>query len=215
VSDEREPDASESSEDQILAQLAQAEISTERISQLSRSAVGTRSRKVMLAITLHARTPRHVSLPLLRRLFAFDLMQVTLTPAVAADIKRAAENQLLIRLETLSSGEKTSLARRASGGVAAQLLQETDARIISPALDNAQLTEPLVIQALMKHSAPKVLFVLTSEHQKWSQRREVQIALLRSEKTPPESVREFAKYFSEDFLREIVPAERLQELKSI
>jgi hypothetical protein len=216
VSDERlEPDVSQPSEDQILAQLAQPEISVERISQVSRSPVGGRSRKVMLAITLHPRTPRHVSLPLLRRLFTFDLMQVTLTPAVAADIKRAAENQLLIRLETLSAGEKTSLARRGSGRVAAQLLQETDARIISPALDNAQLTEPLVVQALMKRSAPQALFVLASEHQKWSQRREVQIALLRSEKTPLESVREFAKHFSEDFLREIVPAEKFEELKSI
>jgi hypothetical protein len=202
----------ESSEDQALALLAQPDVSAETISQLSRSA-GARNRKVMLAIAIHHGTPRHVSLPLLRRLFTFDLMQVTLSPTVAADIKRAAEEQLLIRLESLSAGEKTSLARRGSGRVAARFLQENDLRIISPALDNSQLTEASVVQALMKLSAPEILFALVSEHRKWSQRREVQMALLRSEKTPLERAREFVRNFSDDVLRETLPDGRTHLLE--
>jgi hypothetical protein len=38
-------------------------------------------------------------------LFTFDLMQVALTPVVAADIKRAVEEQILLRIESLSAGE--------------------------------------------------------------------------------------------------------------
>jgi hypothetical protein len=41
-------------------------------------------------------------------------------------------------------------------------------------------------------------------------RREVQIALLRSQKTPPERAREFAKNFSSEFLEEIVPAPKAE-----
>lgn len=197
-----------------LAQLKRRDITAEALALLARNTDITKSRKLMLALAMHPRTPRHISLPLLRRLFTFDLMQVTLTPAVAADIKRTAEDQILLRSESLGAGEKISLAKRASGRVAAALLQEADERVISPALDNAQLTEAMLVQALMKPRAPEILFALVSEHRKWSLRREVQIALLRSEKTPLARAQELAKKFSEEFLREIILPERLEEFKT-
>ena len=105
---------------------------------------------MLLGLATHPRTPRHVTIPLLRRLFTFDLMQVALTPTVAADVKRAAEEQLLHRMESLSSGERISLARRASGRVAAALLLDAEPRVVSTALDNSHLVEALVVTALMK-----------------------------------------------------------------
>jgi hypothetical protein len=190
-------------EDQALSVLQQAGVTAAEIALMAKSPAAAKSRKVLLAIAIHPRTPRHVSMPLLRRMFTFDLMQVTLTPSVAADVKRSAEEQILARTESLPAGEKIALAKRASGRVAAALLLTDDERVAGPALDNPQLTEALVVQALMKPRAPKQLFALVSGHGKWAQRREVQIALLRSEKTPVERAREFAKNFSEEFLREI------------
>lgn len=206
-------EASELTEDLALAQLQHADISAAEIGKLAKSAAN-KKRKVTLAIVKHSRSPRHVSIPLLRRMFTFDLMQVTLTPAVAADIKRAAEEQILARAESLSLGEKISLAKRGSGRVAATLLREAERRVIAPALDNTRLTEALVVQALMKPRAPAILFELVSVHRNWATRREVQIALLRSEKTPLERAQEFAKNFSAEFLREIVPEGRVGELGS-
>lgn len=200
------------SEDEALALLQRADSTAETLTRVARNSGALKSRKVVLAIVMHARTPRHISIPLLRRLFTFDLMQVTLTPAVAADIKRAAEEQLLLRADTLSAGEKISLAKRASGRVAAALLQDPDSRVLVPALDNPQLTEALVVQALMKRTAPELLFVLAGNHPKWSHRREVQIALLRSEKTPLETAQELSRHFSEESLRSIVPTERFPHL---
>lgn len=198
----------ELSEDAALALLKDPQVSADRLAQLARSPVASKSRKVLLGLVEHPRTPRHVSIPLLRRMFTFDLVQVTLTPAVAADIKRTAEEQIAVRLESIPAGEKITLARRASGRIAAALLQEDDSRIISPALDNPQLTEALVVQALMKRGAPEQLFVLVSNHAKWSLRREVQIALLRSEKTPMNRAEEFRRNFSPEFLEEILLREK-------
>jgi hypothetical protein len=200
-------EASELTEDQALAELQCADIGAAEIARLAKGEAA-KKRKVAMAIVMHPKTPRHVSIPLLRRMFTFDVMQVTLAPAVTADIKRAAEEQILLRAESLSIGEKISLARRASGRVAAALLLHPEPRVIAPALDNSRLTEALVVHALMKPKAATDLFQLASEHRNWSQRREVQIALLRSEKTPLERVREFAKNFSEEFLRGIMPKER-------
>src|SRR6476660_4497591 len=169
-----------SNEDQAIALLQRRELTAEMLTSLARNPEALKSRKVLLALIANPRTPRHVSIPLLRRVLTFDLVQVTLTPAVAADLKRASEEQILLRLETLAVGEKITLAKRASGRVAAALLQDADIRVVEPALDNAQLTEPLVVQALMKPRAPAILFELASSHRNWCQRGEIQIALLRS-----------------------------------
>ena len=195
-------------EDQALALLQRRDLSAEMLAALARNPEAIKSRKVLLALIAHPRTPRHVSMPLVRRVFVFDLMQVALTPGIAADLKRAAEDQLLVRLETLSVGEKTTLAKRASGRVAAGLLEDEDSRVVAPALDNAQLTEPLVIQGLMKPSAPAVLFELVSEHRKWCLQPEVQLALLRSEKTPLARAQEFARKFSKTLLESVLPEPR-------
>jgi hypothetical protein len=212
LGDRRAGEASELTEDQALAELQRADVSASEIVALAKNTASAKRRKVALAIVRHPRTPRHVSIPLLRRMFTFDLVQVTLTPAVAPDIKRAAEEQILVRGESLSLGEKILLAKRASGRVAAALLQDPERRVIAPALDNSRLTEALVVQALMNPKAPAVLFQLVSEHRTWSSRREVQIALLRSEKTPPERATKFAKNFSTEFLSEIVPQGRAGRL---
>jgi len=196
-------------EDAGVALLKSADVTAEALAQLAKNPIASTSRKVMVGLAAHQRTPRHVSIPLLRRMFTFDLMQMALAPAVAPDIKRAGEEQILTRLESLPTGQKVTLARRASGRVAAGLLQDSDRRVISAALDNAKLTEPLVAQALMKPNASETLFVLVSEHSKWSQRREIQIALLRSEQTPLERAIDFARNFSSEFLREIMPEARI------
>jgi hypothetical protein len=193
-------------EDAALALLKSPDATADALAQLAKNLITSKSRKVLVSLIAHSRTPRHVSIPLLRTLFTFDLMNLALTAAVAPDVKRAAEEQILTRLESLPLGQKITLARRASGRVAAALLQSSDQRIISPVLDNKQLTEALVVQALMKSRAPERLFVLVSDHVSWQLHREVQIALLRSQKTPPERAREFAKNFSPEFLQEIVPA---------
>jgi hypothetical protein len=199
-------------EDQALAFLQRKDLSAEMLTSLARNPEAMKSRKVLLAVIAHPRTPHHISVPLLRRVFTFDLMQVALTPVVAADIKRAAEEQILLRIETLSTGEKITLAKRASGRVAAALLSDPDLRVAVPALDNAQLTEAQVVEALMKPRAPALLFELASAHRNWRLRREVQVALLRSEHTPLEHAREFAANCSEELLRDIVPDSRCEIL---
>jgi hypothetical protein len=193
------------SEDQALAAFENPDLAASDLAALARSPSTLKCRKVVLALATHPRTPRHSSIPLLRRMFTFDLMQVALAPAVPADLKRLAEEQILVRLAALSAGEKISLARRASARVAAELLQEPDSRIVAAALDNSRLTEALLGAALAKDNAPPALFDIVSTHTKWSQRHDVQIALLRSEKLPLDKVRRFASNFSADFLQQILP----------
>ena len=196
------------SEDSALAVLQTSGVTSEALANLARNPAATRSRKVAVALAIHPRTPRHIAVPLLRNLFTFDLMQVALTPVVAPDIKRVAEEHLLHRLESLSAGERITLARRASGRIAAALLHDSDRRVVATALDNSHLVEAFVVTALMTKDAAGSLFEVVSRHPNWSQRHDVQIALLRSEKLPQECAAEIAQNFSASVLREILPESR-------
>jgi hypothetical protein len=209
-------DASQSlNEDSILGLLQNADLTPELIDKVSKSSIATKSRKVRLAIVRHPRAPRYVSLSVMRHLFTFDLMQVALTPTVVGDLKIAAEEMLLHRLETISSGEKLSLARRASGRVAGELLLDAESRIVVAALENPRLTESLVTKALLRDLASPALARTVCAHPKWSLRREIRIALLRNEHTPLEHAIEFAKSLPNDVVTEILQNSKLPEnLKS-
>jgi len=199
------------SEDLALALLQRADLPSEVLERLGKSRAAT-GRKVKLALVGHPRTPRHVSMSLLRQLFTFDLMQVTLRPIVAGDIKLAAEETLLKRLESLASGARLSLARRASGRVAAALLLDPEPRVVEVALENPRLTEAMVRQALLRPESGAGLVRAVCEHPKWSLRREIRLALLRNEQTPIDRAMGFARSLSPSQVREVLRSSRLPAL---
>ena len=196
-------------EDLALALLKQSDLPTQALDRISRDRGIMKSRKVRLALVEHPRTPRHISVPMVRHLFTFDLMQVALTPVVPADIKMAAEESLINRLERLSQGERLTLAHRASGRVAAALLLDPEARVIHAALENSRLTESAVIKALMRRDAPAAFVSAVCHHAKWSPRREIRIALLRNEKTPLSRALEFSRSLPPAMVREILHGSHL------
>ena len=198
-------------EDSLLALLQSPDLQPELIERISKSGVATKSRKLRLAIVRHSKTPRYVSLSVIRKLFTFDLMQVALTPTVVGDLKMAAEEVLIHRLGTISTGERLSLARRASGRVAGELLLDVEPRIIQGALENPRLTEALVTKAVLRDEGSPALAQAVCAHPKWSLRREIRIALLRCEHTSLEYATDFASSLPNDVVKEILRNSRLPE----
>jgi hypothetical protein len=199
----------ELTEDQVLSLLATTDLPTRFIEKISKNFRLMTSRKIRLGVIGHAGTPRHISVPMLRHLFTFELMRVGLTPGIAADIKRASDEILVSRLQTIPSGERLSLAKCASGRIAAELLLDTEPRMITAALENPRLTQALVSRALMRRHAPAALIQTVCHHAGWSLRREIRAALLHNENTPLASALEFANSFSPPQLREILSGSHL------
>jgi hypothetical protein len=198
-------------EDLALALLKNTDLQPETLEQMSKNGALLKSRKIKLGVVEHPKTPRHISLHLLRQLFTFDLMKVALTPLVAGDIKSAAEDALIKRLESLSLGERMSLARRSSGRVAGALLLDAENRVVGAALENSRLTEAHIIRALTGQGCRPALVRSVCEHSRWSRRRDIRVALLRMEKTPATFAREFASALPLPLLREVLLASRLPE----
>src|ERR1700739_3262685 len=93
-------------EDLVLAQLANRDLSCSAVEQISRNSVVMKSRKVRLAVASHPRAPRRITMRLIRELYTFELMRFALMPTAAADLRRVADELLLSRLTSITLGER-------------------------------------------------------------------------------------------------------------
>ena len=192
-----------------LALLERGDLRGEVLERLATNRFLLKLRKVKIALASHPKTPRHVSVPLIRQFYTFDLMKVAFSPVVPADVKRTAEEMLIARLKTVTLGERLTLARQASGMIAGALLLDSEPRVMRTALENARLTEASVVKAVLKREAGAALIQAVSHHAKWSCRRDVQVALLRSEHLSLARARAFSRGISPPPLREILQNSRL------
>ena len=188
-------------------------------------------------------------MPLARQFYTFDLLKVALSPRVPADVKVAVDNVLISRLKTVTLGERLTLARRASGRVAAALLLDVetgdgkamdhkamdrkardrkivdrktipgktiaakavarDIRVMQAALENPRLTEALVINSVLGPAASAALVQAVARHAKWSRRREIRAALLRTAHLSLARALEFSREIPAPLLEEVLASSRL------
>jgi len=198
-------------EDLALAALKSHDLPAEEVEQIGKNAALMKSRKVRLAVAAHPHAPRRLTLRLVRELYTFDLMQFSLLPAVPADLKRVAEQQLVARLASITLGERLSLARRSSSLVAAALLLDKESPVWQAALENPRLTEAAVVRALQHMNASAAFVEAVCRHAKWSLRYEIRLALLRNPHTPLARAVEFARRLPPALLRDILHTSRLPE----
>jgi len=127
-------------EDLALLFLTRRDLPPAALEALAKNGHAMKHRRVLAAIVAHVKTPRHVSLPIARHLYTFELLQIALTPAVPADVKMAVEDAITMRLESISAGERLALAKRGSTRVAAALLFEREPAVMQAALVNSFMT---------------------------------------------------------------------------
>lgn len=198
-------------EDQALSLLKNLDRPAAEIEQLTAHPSLMKSRKVRFALAVHPRTPRRISLRLIREFYTFDLMHFSLRPTAAADLKRLAEELLISRLSSITLGERIALARRCSANVGPALLLDREPRVWQTALSNPRLTEAAVVKALHRHNATPALVDGVCRHAKWSLRHEIRIALLRNAHTPFARAIEFARTLAPPQLRDVLHNSKLPE----
>jgi hypothetical protein len=164
---------------------------------------------VRLRLARHPRTPHRVALALLRQLFLFDLVQVSLLPSVPAEIRRVSEELLLQRLPQLPVGEKLALARRASARVAGGILAEGHPQAAALALNNPFLNEAQVLRVLADPDAHERVIQAIAHHPRWSLDYNVRMALVRHPAAPLASVMRFLPEITMRDLHELSAAATL------
>ncbi len=198
-------------ESDLLRLLERRDLPREAIQQVAAHKAGARSYNLKLALARHPKTPRLTSLPLLKFLYLFDLVRVCQTPGVPTDVKMAAEEAILKKVEAVPRGEKITLARRASGRVAARLLACEDKELIRAALENPYLSEAHLLRALAHENLPRVVVESIALDLKWSYRYALRLALIRNPLTPLARVLEFLPDIAVNDLRELCLDRRMPE----
>ena len=179
------------------------------LSAIAETGKWTASEGVRLRLARHPHTPRRIALSLVRQLFLFDLVRLSLLPSTPAEIRRVAEEMIVTRIPHLPVGEKLTLARRGPARVAGAILAEGHAQAIKLALANAFLTESQVLKALAKPGVPERSVAAIAQHPKWSCQYNVRMALVRNAHTPVPSVMAFLPNLTMRDLKEIATLEGL------
>src|SRR5271156_2043336 len=168
----------ESDEENLLALLQNPLIEEPHISQmlerldLSANALPPIAEKgkwaareaVRLRLARHPRTPRRFAMALLRQLYLFDLVRLSLLPTTPAEIRRVAEELMITRVPQLPIGQKLTLARRGPARVVGALLAEGHPQAVKLALANAFLTESQVLKVLAKPDVPARVVAAIAQH---------------------------------------------------
>jgi len=173
------------------------------LSAIARENKWLASETLRLRLAAHPRTPKRVAVSLVRQLYLFDLVRVSLLPSAPPDIKRAAEEIITSRVPHLPVGQKLTLARRGPSRVAGAILAEGHPQAIRIALDNAFLTESQVLKVLAKPEVPERVIVAIAQHPKWSSHYNVRMALIRNPHMPAAAVLSFLPQLTANDLRDI------------
>jgi hypothetical protein len=197
-------------EDIALALLTRRDLPGNVIEAVSKNAAVLKHRKVIVAVASHPKTPRHVSLPIARHFYTFELVKIALLPAVPADVKIGVDETIISRLEQISEGERLTLAKLASGRVAGTLLRDQQVRVVEAALQNPKMTESIIIKALGHRKVPEHTVRVVCGHPQWSVRRDLRLSLLRNPHTPLAAAIVFADGFPEYLVREVLSKSKMR-----
>ncbi len=190
-------------ESQLCLLLERKDLPGEILEEVARRKPLLKTYRIKRALAFHARTPRLISLRLLRDLYLMDLVQLTLTPGAPAELKLNAEEQLLARLPQLPLGQKITLARRGPARVAGALLVEGHKQLVSIVLDNPNVTEAQILKALSREKLSEAVIPAISRHCKWSVTYNVRLALVRHPSSPLATILAYLPELTVSDLREL------------
>jgi hypothetical protein len=213
----------EAGEDVLLALLENPKLDETHVTQLLErldlpanvlGAIGsdgkwTTGESIRLGLARHPRTPKRVALAVVRQLYLFDLVRLSLLPSTPADIKRVAEEIIISRVPHIPVGQKLTLARRGPSRVAGALLAEGHAQAVKLALANAFMTESQVLKVLAKPGVPERVVTAIAQDAKWSRQYNIRAALVRNPHAPSECVLEFLPDLTLRDLKDILEREKL------
>ena len=190
-------------ETHVCLLLERKNLAGEVLEEVARRKPLLKSYRIKRALAFHPRTPRLVSLRVLKDLYLMDLVQVAILPGVSAELKRNAEDQLLARLPQLPLGQKITLARRGPARVAGALLAEGHAQVVPIVLDNPYMTEAQILRALARERLPISVIPAIVHHHKWSITYNIRLALVRNPLSPLATILSYLPELTVSDLREL------------
>ncbi|MGA8101639.1 MAG: hypothetical protein WB869_05770 [Candidatus Acidiferrales bacterium] len=168
-----------------------------------------RSEAIRLRLARHPHTPQRIAVPLVRQLFLFDLVTLSMLPSAPSEVRRLAQEAILAKIPQLPLGQKLTLARRGPARVAAALILEGHPRASVDALKNPYLTESQVLRVLASRAVTEPVVAAIARDPKWSAQKNVRFGLLRAASELSPQIEAFLGDFTLSELAEVVSLEEI------
>lgn len=189
-------------EDDLLKLLARRDLPVDLLRQVATDVKRSGSYRVRLALLRNPVTPASLTLRFVSQLHLFDLVNVSLVPAIPREVKTAAEGAVLAQLKQVPLGARVALARRTgSEAILLRLLVDHEARVVEAALANPRVTEATVSRALRDPMAPPHTVDQVARSGRWNVRRDIRIAIVRNRHTPTGRALQLVSTMTRDELR--------------
>jgi hypothetical protein len=205
----------DSSEKVLMALLANRNISDEEVVVLARrrnisgevlGMIAGRKRspreyEINSALVNNPKTPRRVSLGILRRIRPKDLAFVTQNKMLPTELRQAAEGILKDKLPTMPLGVRITLSRQVSEEVVKFLLLDYNEQLVKACFENPRMKESVVLWAVNHERVPAEVIEFIASHPRWSACYSVKFAMIRNKNTPADRAIEFARGLKSSDLR--------------
>lgn len=139
---------------------------------------------VRFRLVQHRATPLAHAVKLVHYLYWPDLLRLSVDVKVPAQVRRAVETQLLVRVDKLSLGERIASAKRCSAALIRVFLFDRDPKVFAALLVNQRLREEDLLLLAGSESATAENLQLLAADRKWSFRTALRRALVMNPSTP-------------------------------
>jgi hypothetical protein len=109
-------------ESQVCLLLERLDLPVRLLEAIGSNPQWLRSEAVRVRLARHPQTPQRISVALVRQIFLFDLVALSMLPSAPAEIRRLAQETILFKIPQLPLGQKLTLARRGPARGAAALI---------------------------------------------------------------------------------------------
>jgi len=165
----------------VIKKLQFAGISQEELEEIYRLHKG--NYRVLLHLVQHPKFPQSISLGIISKLFAADLVRVIKNVKTNPFIRKKAELEFSQRYKRLALGEKISLLKIASNSLLLCFSAENQPQLIESILNNPNCSEDVVLRSINRHGERANLYIALDNSQ-WHMNPAVAMAVAHDPEAP-------------------------------
>jgi hypothetical protein len=139
--------------------------------------------RILLHLVQHPKFPQSVSLGIISKLFAADLVRVIKNVKTNPFIRKKAKREFTQRYKRLALGEKISLLKMASNSLLLTFSEENHPQLIQTILQNGNCSEEVVLRFINRHSE-RADFYVALDNSQWHMNPAVAMAIAHDPEAP-------------------------------
>jgi hypothetical protein len=192
----------------VLQKLQAAAVSQEELEEIYRQHKD--EYRVLLHLAQHPKFPQGLSLGIISKLFAVDLVRVIKNVRANPFIRKKAELEFSQRYKRLALGEKISLLKMAPHSLLLSFSAENELQLVQAILENPNCSEGVVLRFVNRKSE-RSNFYQALDHTTWHQNLTVAEAIFHDPEAPIKMLLKIIPYLGLTRLQQLFRGENTHQ----